>query len=786
MNTLRGSSHYLWDVSKPLGQGATSMVYKGRNKSSGEEVAVKVFSRAAQMRPHEVQMREFDVMRKLAHRNIVPLLDAEEEQGTGNKVIVMQLTEHGSLFNVLEEPHNAYGLPEEEFLIVLEHVTCGVKYMREHGIIHRDIKPGNILRYIGEDGRSVYKLTDFGSAKQVQDEEEPFMSLYGTEEYLHPDMYEKALLRAPDKKHFTSKVDLWSLGVTFFHVATGELPFKPFGGRNNREKMFEITTRKESGVIMGVQHIEMGPIQWSKELPGYCRLSAGLKLLITPVFARLLESNPKYTWNFDDFFDHVANIIKKRVIHVFCPHTWTCLKVYIDAENNLTNLQELIAKQTDIQSTSQLLIFDGQLLKDCVQPLLPVCNYPEGITETNPIFCFDRDFKDTPLFPPPPIREFPKTKASSYAEDYKAAKACSATGCYMEKEVEWYSIKQDLVRRSVQVYIHELYHECSHLADYNKFRSKNCDNLTQWKETFLQMFQHELRMIKVLTDTQDSDIGALLRELNQFYEECVRDVNETSRKITELSYEVENELKRLQDDHLNKKILKKKWNDSVGCSSKDRCVQKVHVIVTQIVCCSVQKVHVIVTQILKTKQQFGEDRRKTGATFNDEQIHKYEKHRLFENCIKIESLFSDHCQTKAKEQFQQFHVWYRQSWEIRYKSEQIEKLLLKLAELLENFVRSLSQMCLKYKGDFERCITRIEASLTRQERHQHPPSPLMQRSVSEIMMGSAGSRDELKRMRNILIRSVLQGLHDNQKVAGDLQQELHSQSEDLSQLFSSL
>lgn len=50
-------------------------------------------------------------------------------------------------------------------------------------------------------------------------------------------MYERAVLRAPDRKQFTSKVDLWSLGVTFFHVATGQLPFKPFGGRKNRIKM---------------------------------------------------------------------------------------------------------------------------------------------------------------------------------------------------------------------------------------------------------------------------------------------------------------------------------------------------------------------------------------------------------------------------------------------------------------------------------------------------------------------------------------------------------------------
>ena len=58
-----------------------------------------------------------------------------------------------------------------------------MQHLREQGIVHRDIKPGNIMRYISEDGRSIYKLTDFGAARELQ-EEEQFMSLYGTEEYL--------------------------------------------------------------------------------------------------------------------------------------------------------------------------------------------------------------------------------------------------------------------------------------------------------------------------------------------------------------------------------------------------------------------------------------------------------------------------------------------------------------------------------------------------------------------------------------------------------------------------
>lgn len=53
----------------------------------------------------------------------------------------------------------------------------------------------------------------------------------------HPDMYERAVLRRPLGQHFGVYVDLWSLGVTFYHAATGNLPFRPYGGRRNKETM---------------------------------------------------------------------------------------------------------------------------------------------------------------------------------------------------------------------------------------------------------------------------------------------------------------------------------------------------------------------------------------------------------------------------------------------------------------------------------------------------------------------------------------------------------------------
>lgn len=61
--------------------------------------------------------------------------------------------------------------------------AAGMNHLRKNSVVHRDIKPGNIMRLVGEEGQSIYKLTDFGAARELDDDEK-FISVYGTEEYL--------------------------------------------------------------------------------------------------------------------------------------------------------------------------------------------------------------------------------------------------------------------------------------------------------------------------------------------------------------------------------------------------------------------------------------------------------------------------------------------------------------------------------------------------------------------------------------------------------------------------
>jgi len=66
--------------------------------------------------------------------------------------------------------------------------------------------------------------------------------------------------------------------------------------------MYYITTKKESGVISGCQTTENGPVEWKRDMPSSCQLSAGLKILITPLLAGLMEVDPRKRLSFENFF----------------------------------------------------------------------------------------------------------------------------------------------------------------------------------------------------------------------------------------------------------------------------------------------------------------------------------------------------------------------------------------------------------------------------------------------------------------------------------------------------
>ncbi|XP_065829275.1 serine/threonine-protein kinase TBK1-like [Oscarella lobularis] len=423
---LYQTEHYIWSTKEIIGHGATSSVYRGRKKMSGENVAVKMFNKAGMNRPKDVQDRELEILQKLKHKNIVEMLEIEKETTTLNYVVIMEICSGGSLFNVIEKPENYYGLEEKEFLRFLSDTVAGMKYLREHDVVHRDLKPGNILRAEKDDGTYTYKLSDFGAARELGPEEQ-FMSIYGTEEYLDPFMYEQAVLGKKRRQTFDSSVDLWSIGVTLFHTATGKLPFQAHGGRNNREMMHQIVSKKAPEAISGVQRTERpDSVEYSNHLPPTTQLCRALCDDLTLLLRQMLDT--KKMKGFQMLFDVCDEIITNTCVVVFSVHDSLSFHVHIRKSATFSEFAAKVFSQTKIDSPNQKFYFDGNpLLPTRSQPLKLVSDLPET-TEEKPLIVSGGDHitKDKLFSGHIPKAPDVRAAAADLVGDDQAAKACLA------------------------------------------------------------------------------------------------------------------------------------------------------------------------------------------------------------------------------------------------------------------------------------------------------------------------------------------------------------------------
>ncbi|KAI5711291.1 hypothetical protein M8J75_015808 [Diaphorina citri] len=507
MSFLRGSTNYVWCTTSVLGKGATGAVFQGVNKNNGEPVAVKTFNQLSHMRPHDVQMREFEVLKKVKHENIVKLLAIEEEQEGRGKVIVMELCTGGSLFNILDDPENTYGLQEEEFLLVLEHLTAGMKHLRDNRLVHRDLKPGNIMKFICDDGSTIYKLTDFGAARELE-EDQQFMSLYGTEEYLHPDMYERAVLRKPVGKTFGATVDLWSIGVTLYHVATGNLPFRPYGGRRNKETMYYITTKKASGVISGTQTSENGEIDWCTDLPNNCQLSLGLKKLVTPILAGLLEVDSKKIWSFERFFSEVTKTLNRKLVHLFHINRLQCIRIYLHPDDAYDQLQDLIQEQTDVAPNKQILLYKNTHFSHVIEPETSGKNFPV-ISPEEPLLLFSEENNNVTLPSDIDIPKFPSfPNVVSVENDATLAKQACSTGHVCKRRIEKLSKSSCLTHYSVGVFITVLNQQLSEISA---------------KIHHLKQVTGAVQSLDEIDSLRTNQLNSLSLNVEQLYQRCVLD-----------------------------------------------------------------------------------------------------------------------------------------------------------------------------------------------------------------------------------------------------------------------
>ncbi|XP_062522503.1 serine/threonine-protein kinase TBK1-like [Corticium candelabrum] len=611
------TASYLWSTKDILGQGATSGVYRGRHRKTGEMVAVKMFNKASYMRPREVQERELEMMLKLKHQNVVRLLAIEQEMSTRNDVIVMELCAGGSLYNVLEKPENYYGLEESEYLRFLRDFIAGIKHLRGLAIIHRDLKPGNIMRAVNEDGSYTYKLTDFGAARELLPDEN-FHSIYGTEEYLPPEMYEYAVMRVNRQQKFDSTVDLWSIGVTMYHAATGSLPFRPFGGRSNKETMHAIISKKQYGVISGIQRKEGGEIEWSKKLPQTVQISPSIAAELEEVLKDVLENDKSRTMSFDLFIRVCEAIVSKRCIHVFSMSNSMTNRIYISTTATFQEFCTRVEMHTGVPVNEQEFFFNYSPLKGTDYP--SVSAFPETEAE-NPLILFGGQFLRSTALKCLYLPNIPSSSVSSHVDltaDDHMAKSFLAL-CHQLKRVtqQIYQICR-LIAVSCETISRQIQHKWLMLEQQSELVSAKCKAVQVKYDSLLERHDTELRMLRVM------------------FSRISHDISVDERHLTETANSKKLQRRRLDECYQHSgperegspRMLCESWKE--GYLPHFRGLDK----------CDARVDHLL-KGVGEIREMFHKERRQGRISFHDEHSHTFEKTRLQEMCRHMRTKASD-------------------------------------------------------------------------------------------------------------------------------------------------
>ena len=248
-----------YQIIRSIGEGGMANVYLAHDTILDRDVAVKILR--GDLADDEKFVRRFQreaiAASSLSHPNIVEMYDVGEDNG--KYYIVMEYVEGKTLKSLIKK-RGALTLPE--VIDIMQQLTSAISCAHDSNIIHRDIKPQNVL--IKEDG--IVKITDFGIAMALNSNElTQTNSVMGSVHYLPPEQ--------ANGKGATLKSDIYSLGIVMFELLTGKLPFR------------------------GENAVEIAIKQMKNQIPSVCSINENIPQSVENIILKACAKNPKNRYN---------------------------------------------------------------------------------------------------------------------------------------------------------------------------------------------------------------------------------------------------------------------------------------------------------------------------------------------------------------------------------------------------------------------------------------------------------------------------------------------------------
>ena len=287
-----------------IGRGSFSRIYKGFHKKTKKIVAVKKIEVDDIKRISKNIKREIEVMKQLKHKNILELYDVVYDYDENYIYLIIEYCSKGDFNKFL----NKRPLKEKYAKKYFRQLRDGLKYLLDNNVMHRDLKPHNILLT----DKNEIKLSDFGFARYFESNK-LVETLCGSPMYMAPEIMKY--------KSYTNKSDLWSVGIILFEALTGHPPF-------NAKTFYDL-----------IKHIEKKKIV----IPSNVELSKPCCNLIH----QLLKKEPEDRISWSNFFYHEWFNDEKKM-----KYENNLLEISIRNDLSFSDINRLISGRQSIESVN--------------------------------------------------------------------------------------------------------------------------------------------------------------------------------------------------------------------------------------------------------------------------------------------------------------------------------------------------------------------------------------------------------------------------------------------------